>query len=76
MLRIFEDIFRSSLFEYPAFVHEDNFVCNILCKAHFMGYNNHSHVAVRKGFYNLEHFAGKFRVKSGGRFIEAENIGF
>ena len=40
-----------------------------------MGNNDHGHVAVRKGFYNLKNLAGKFRVKGGGGFIKAKDIG-
>lgn len=41
MVRITEDLFRSSIFDYSAFIHKDDSVGNIAGKAHFMSYHHH-----------------------------------
>lgn len=74
-LRIVDYLFGSAFFGNYTVSHKNDLVGNISCKLNFVSYNNHCAVGGFKTADNIKHLTREFRIKCGGRLVEAENIG-
>ena len=54
---------------------EDDAVCRLTGKAHFVGYNNHGHAFLCEGDHGVEHFVDHFGVKCTGGFVKEHDLG-
>lgn len=71
----FRNLIRRAHFFYHAVRHKDDLVRHIAREVHFVRDDNHSAVARFQPFDDFEHLARQFGVESGGRLVEAKDVG-
>ncbi|QTK78568.1 6-Pyruvoyl-Tetrahydropterin Synthase [Agrobacterium tumefaciens] len=74
VLGIVEEFGGRILFDDLALVHEDDAVCDLAGKAHFVGDAQHRHAVFGEADHGVEHFLDHFRVKRRGRLIEQHDL--
>ena len=76
MLRMLEDLFRTSFFHDQSIGHEYDSIGHFLGKTHFMSDAEHGHALFCEALHDCEHLTYEFRVQGAGRFIEKHDLRF
>ncbi|BAK10681.1 hypothetical protein PAJ_0601 [Pantoea ananatis AJ13355] len=66
---------RIAVFSNATFINKDQPRCDFLCKADFMGDDDHRHAFFSQILHHLQDFMTKLRVQRRGRLIEKHHLG-
>ncbi|ADD76448.1 Hypothetical Protein PANA_1281 [Pantoea ananatis LMG 20103] len=66
---------RIAVFGNATFIDKDQPRCDFLCKADFMGDDDHRHAFFSQILHHLQDFMTEFRVQRRGRLIEKHHLG-